>query len=126
MPSSASRAAASPERILADSEARFTSEAVESLQVQHTPEHAMGEPTLASRTPFAVDVEQGKTYWWCACGRSRRQPFCDGSHKTTEFTPVEYVAGRSERVWFCGCKRSAARPLCDGTHKTLPAEQGSP
>lgn len=79
----------------------------------------MSEPILASRVPFAVDVQEGTTYWWCACGRSKRQPFCDGSHKTTEFTPVEFVARRTERVWFCGCKRSAGRPLCDGTHKTI-------
>ena len=79
----------------------------------------MGEPVVSSRTPYAVQVQEGARYWWCACGRSKNQPFCDGSHKTTEFTPVEFVAPRTERVWFCGCKRSAGRPLCDGTHKTI-------
>ncbi len=81
----------------------------------------MSEPAIASRTPFAVDVEAGKTYWWCACGRSKSQPFCDGSHKGSGFAPVEFMPARTERVWFCGCKRSAGRPLCDGSHKRLPA-----
>jgi CDGSH-type Zn-finger protein len=74
----------------------------------------------ASDTPFAVDVQQGKDYWWCACGRSANQPFCDGSHKTTEFTPVKYTAAESKTVYFCGCKASGNKPLCDGTHKKAP------
>ena len=79
----------------------------------------MSDPVIASRTPFGVDVEAGRTYWWCACGRSQKQPFCDGSHKVTAFTPVEYQATVTGKVWFCGCKRSGHPPLCDGTHKTL-------
>lgn len=77
----------------------------------------MDQPVRASDTPFAVEVEAGKTYWWCACGRSANQPFCDGSHKVTSFTPVKYEAKVSEKVWFCGCKSSGHAPLCDGTHK---------
>lgn len=77
----------------------------------------MDQPVRASDTPFAVEVEAGKTYWWCACGRSANQPFCDGSHKTTSFKPVKYEAKASEKVWFCGCKSSGHAPLCDGTHK---------
>jgi CDGSH-type Zn-finger protein len=80
-------------------------------------------PGIASRTPFACAVDAGKVYWWCACGLSRNQPFCDGSHKVTTFTPVRFEAARSETLWFCGCKRSAARPLCDGSHKRLPAAE---
>jgi CDGSH-type Zn-finger protein len=80
----------------------------------------MSEPRIAGREPIEVQVEEGKTYWWCACGRSKNQPFCDGSHKVTEFTPVEYVAPRTRRLFFCACKRSSRRPICDGTHKTLP------
>ena len=76
----------------------------------------MSAPVRAGDGPIAVDVEAGKSYWWCSCGRSARQPFCDGSHKGTGFTPVEYKAGKSEKVWFCGCKRTANKPLCDGTH----------
>jgi CDGSH iron-sulfur domain-containing protein 3 len=77
----------------------------------------MSEPVRASDTPFAVAVEQGKDYWWCACGRSRNQPFCDSSHKGSRFTPIKYSATESKTVYFCGCKASAHKPLCDGTHK---------
>lgn len=79
----------------------------------------MNEPRIAQRAPFVVDVEAGRTYWWCACGRSRNQPFCDGSHAGTEFTPVEFRAESTEKKWFCGCKHSAAAPFCDGSHKNL-------
>jgi CDGSH iron-sulfur domain-containing protein 3 len=71
----------------------------------------------ASNTPFAVNVEKGKDYWWCACGQSKNQPFCDGSHKPTSFTPVKFTAPESKAVYFCGCKQTLNKPLCDGTHK---------
>lgn len=78
----------------------------------------MASPIRASDKPFAINVEAGKDYWWCACGLSRNQPFCDGSHKAAaEFTPVKYSATQSTAVFFCGCKASANKPLCDGTHK---------
>ncbi|MBX3676751.1 MAG: CDGSH iron-sulfur domain-containing protein [Rhodocyclaceae bacterium] len=79
----------------------------------------MSQPDIPQKAPYAVDVEAGKKYFWCACGRSKSQPFCDGSHKGTDFTPVEYKAEKSEKVWFCGCKHTANRPLCDGTHQKL-------
>jgi CDGSH-type Zn-finger protein len=79
----------------------------------------MSEPEIAARSPFAVDVEQGKDYWWCACGRSKSQPFCDGSHKGSEFSPVKFTATESKTVYLCGCKHSKNKPFCDGTHKTL-------
>lgn len=79
----------------------------------------MSSPDIPQKSPFAVEVEAGKSYWWCACGKSKSQPFCDGSHKGTSFTPVEYKAEKSEKVWFCGCKHSAKKPLCDGSHKKL-------
>jgi CDGSH-type Zn-finger protein len=79
----------------------------------------MTEPSIAAKAPIAVDVEAGGTYWWCACGRSAQQPFCDGSHKGTGITPVRYDAATAGKVWFCACKQSARAPLCDGTHKTL-------
>ncbi len=80
----------------------------------------MSEPVIAGKVPLPVDVEAGKTYWWCSCGKSARQRFCDGSHKGTDFTPVRYDATQTGKVWFCACKHSAKAPLCDGSHKNLP------
>ena len=77
-------------------------------------------PEIGGRAPITFDVEAGKSYWWCACGRSKKQPFCDGSHKVTTFTPIEFKAPKTEKVWFCACKRSSKKPRCDGTHKTVP------
>lgn len=77
----------------------------------------MSDPVRAADGPFAVDVKQGETYFWCACGRSATQPFCDGSHKVTSFRPVKYEATESTTVYFCGCKGSGNKPLCDGSHK---------
>lgn len=74
---------------------------------------------IASRTPFAAEVEAGKDYYWCSCGRSAKQPFCDGSHQGTEFTPQKYTAEESKTVYFCGCKQNAGGQLCDGSHKAL-------
>ncbi len=79
----------------------------------------MNEPVIAQKAPIEAEVEEGKTYFWCACGRSENQPFCDGSHKETEFTPIQYEAAKSEKVFFCCYKNSANAPLCDGTHATL-------
>lgn len=76
----------------------------------------MSNPKRASDTPFAIEVESGKSYFWCSCGLSQNQPFCDGSHKGTEFTPVKYQATESKKVFFCGCKITGKQPLCDGSH----------
>ena len=76
-------------------------------------------PIIAQKAPFPVEVEAGKTYFWCAFGKSAKQPFCDGSHKATSITPVKYTAEVSKTVYFCGCKQSSKSPLCDGTHKSL-------
>ncbi len=76
-------------------------------------------PIIAQKAPYPVEVEAGKTYFWCACGKSAKQPFCDGSHKVTSITPVKYTAEESKTVYFCGCKQSSKSPLCDGTHKSL-------
>ena len=79
----------------------------------------MADPVCAQKSPYAVDVEAGKSYWWCSCGKSSKQPFCDGSHKGSEFTPLEYQATANAKAFFCGCQVSAKAPLCDGSHKSL-------
>ena len=79
----------------------------------------MANPVIPQKSPIAVDVEAGKSYWWCACGRSASQPFCDGAHSGTGFVPVEYKAEKSGTVYFCGCKHSKAGVLCDGSHSDL-------
>ena len=76
----------------------------------------MSEAISPQNEPYAVDVEEGKSYYWCACGRSKSQPFCDGSHQGTDFQPVEFNAAKSETVYFCGCKKTANSPMCDGSH----------
>ncbi len=77
----------------------------------------MSEPVRASDTPYAIDVEEGKNYFWCACGKSEEQPFCDGSHSGTGIAPVRYKAIETKKVFFCGCKVTAGQPFCDGSHK---------
>lgn len=76
-------------------------------------------PQIAQKAPYAVDVEAGKTYFWCSCGQSARQPFCDGSHKGSEFAPVKHTAEKDGKAFFCGCKQSGKGELCDGTHSKL-------
>lgn len=77
----------------------------------------MSDPVRASDTPYGEEVVAGKAYFWCSCGRSESQPFCDGSHKDTGFSPVRYDAEESGKVFFCGCKVTRSQPLCDGSHK---------
>ncbi len=79
----------------------------------------MSDARIAQKGPFPVEVEAGRKYFWCACGRSGKQPFCDGSHEGTGFTPLSYTAGESKRLFFCGCKQTGGAPLCDGTHNGL-------
>jgi CDGSH-type Zn-finger protein len=76
------------------------------------------QPEVPQKSPYGVDLEPG-THWWCACGRSNRQPFCDGSHKGTAFTPVRYEVSEPKKVWLCGCKSTGKPPLCDGSHNKL-------
>jgi CDGSH-type Zn-finger protein len=76
-------------------------------------------PRIAQKAPFPVEVTAGKSYFWCACGLSQKQPFCDGSHKDTGLSPLKFTAEADGKAFFCGCKQSAKAPLCDGTHSRL-------
>jgi CDGSH-type Zn-finger protein len=78
----------------------------------------MAEPVIVQKSPFAVELAPGD-YWWCACGLSKRQPFCDGAHKGGEFTPAKFTVTEAQKVWLCGCKHSAKAPFCDGSHQKL-------
>lgn len=78
----------------------------------------MNDALIADRKPMAVELEPG-TYYWCACGRSKNQPFCDGSHKGTGLQPVAFELTEKKEVWLCMCKRTGTPPYCDGSHKNL-------
>jgi CDGSH iron-sulfur domain-containing protein 3 len=82
----------------------------------------MAEPLSTQNYPYALELETGE-YWWCACGRSSSQPFCDGSHESTDISPMPVTLTQSTKVWLCGCRRSGERPFCDGTHKRLPVDE---
>ncbi|MEN3040283.1 MAG: CDGSH iron-sulfur domain-containing protein [Bacteroidia bacterium] len=77
------------------------------------------QPKTPQKSPYGLELQPG-TYYWCACGHSQKQPFCDGSHKGTGFTPVKFVVDTPQKLWLCGCKHTKAGYLCDGSHRTLP------
>jgi len=79
----------------------------------------MAEPVVAQKAPYPVEVEAGKAYFWCACGQSKNQPFCDGSHEGSGLSPMPFRAKASGTLYFCGCKKTGKSPLCDGTHNQL-------
>ncbi len=78
----------------------------------------MEDPVIAQKSPYELELEAG-TYFWCACGRSARQPFCDGSHKGTGLEPKKFTLAEKQTVYLCGCKWSADAPFCDGAHENL-------
>lgn len=78
----------------------------------------MDQPIIADRKPAILDLNPG-TYYWCQCGKSQKQPFCDGSHKGTTFTPLEFKVAEKKRVALCQCKHTKHSPFCDGTHAKL-------
>ncbi len=79
----------------------------------------MTDPVIAQKSPIPVEVEEGKNYFWCSCGQSKNQPFCDGSHKGSEFSPVKWQAEAMGTKWFCACKQTNGQPFCDGSHKAV-------
>ncbi len=81
----------------------------------------MTKGQVAGTEPIAIEVEEGKSYFWCTCGMSQNQPFCDGSHKDTDFKPLKWTAEATETKYFCTCKQTDNQPFCDGSHNKLPA-----
>ena len=77
----------------------------------------MENPTAPQKNPYKVRVEKGKIYFWCVCGLSRKQPFCDGTHKKNgKFKSLKYLACEDTEIYFCGCKTTKRPPFCDGSH----------
>lgn len=80
----------------------------------------MPDPTIAQRFPYVIDEQPGNKAW-CSCGDSKTQPYCDGSHRGTEFRPVKFELTEAKKIAWCGCKHSANQPHCDGSHRNLPS-----
>ncbi|KAL1502422.1 hypothetical protein ABEB36_007563 [Hypothenemus hampei] len=84
---------------------------------------------IYDKKPFRIQLEAGKKYSWCLCGRSHKQPFCDGTHKTEQLRikqkPIRFVVDETKEYWLCNCKQTAHRPFCDGTHKTDAVQEGT-
>jgi CDGSH iron-sulfur domain-containing protein 3 len=77
------------------------------------------DPVIAQKGPYQIALESGKPYFWCTCGRSQKQPFCDGSHKGTSFQPQRFTVDKSATYNLCGCKTTDDKPFCDGAHNML-------
>jgi len=82
----------------------------------------MDKAVIADNKPVKVTLEEGKKYAFCTCGRSKKQPFCDGSHKGTSFTPLRFVAEDTKDAWLCQCKQTGNPPYCDGSHQQIADE----
>ncbi|CAD7851388.1 MAG: putative glutamate synthetase [Olavius algarvensis Gamma 3 endosymbiont] len=83
----------------------------------------MSNPIIADNKPAKVALEKDKKYFFCSCGRSSKQPFCDGSHQGSEFTPLAFVCDESKDYYLCQCKNSANKPYCDGSHQGFDDDQ---
>ncbi len=79
----------------------------------------MSDAVIADKKPAVLELKPGETYWWCRCGRSSNQPFCDGSHHGTGFEPIEVTVDKTKNYALCQCKRTGNSPWCDGTHSSL-------
>ena len=79
----------------------------------------MSDVVIPKKEPYVVELEEGKSYAWCRCGRSQKQPFCDGSHKDTSLQPLMFKAEKTGKAYLCGCKSTGRSPYCDGSHKQL-------
>jgi CDGSH-type Zn-finger protein len=79
----------------------------------------MEKPIISQKSPIAVELKKGETYHWCSCGKSSKQPFCDGSHQGTSFMPQTFTAVKDETAHLCACKHTKNAPYCDGTHNSL-------
>jgi CDGSH-type Zn-finger protein len=80
-------------------------------------------PIIAGKKPIAAELVAGEKYYFCTCGRSKNQPFCDGSHAGTSLSPMEFTAEKDGTAYLCTCKHTAGPPFCDGTHKKFSADQ---
>ncbi len=80
----------------------------------------MDKPIVAAKSSVGVELEAGKTYYFCTCGKSENQPFCDGGHKGTNFSPEAFTAEKDGKAFLCQCKNSGNGPFCDGSHKKVP------
>ncbi len=78
----------------------------------------MSDPIVTQTHPFVLELEPG-TYFWCSCGRSKDQPFCDGSHTGTDHKPLQFEVKEKQQMWLCGCRHSKTPPFCDGAHKLI-------
>ena len=78
----------------------------------------MSEPEIAQKAPYILEMEPGE-YWWCRCGRSKNQPFCDGAHKETDIKPMQFTIEEKKKYALCGCKYTNKQPFCDGEHKRI-------
>lgn len=79
----------------------------------------MADPKIAGNGPIKVELEAGKSYSWCTCGESSNQPYCDGAHKGSEFTPLRFTAEETKTAFLCACKHTKNPGFCDGAHKSL-------
>ena len=79
----------------------------------------MSEAVITQKSSYKVEVEEGKTYAWCACGQSKNQPFCDGAHSGSDFAPIVWVAEKTGNAYLCGCRHSKKGQFCDGTHSSI-------